>query len=234
MRPRLIVAFGFFLAVLGASGCGQFQIGKGRRKVVLVDYAEGRVMDVNITDRLTGSKEMLFVSMPQKAMFLEGYIHGIVTDYDDNPIQGVVVRAVAEGEAREGAKAFQSSAFDAGVTDSNGVYRIRFSLPVLDRKVDVRGKLVYNPGWEQEKVNLGKAYEPQIKESPFRMIFDERRGLLVFAEGIRKAIVRAVRGDLPAKTQAPEAKPTLPEAKKEAPPEKGKDDEFFRNLNFGP
>ncbi|MFA5138134.1 MAG: carboxypeptidase-like regulatory domain-containing protein [Elusimicrobiota bacterium] len=182
------------LAVLLVSGCMNMQMGKGKKQVVLRDFAEGRVAQVVVTDRLTGAKEMLFISMPQKSMFLEGYIQGVVTDYDDNPIQGVVVRAVAEGEAKivqKGEAAFQTTSFDAGVSDSNGIYRIRFSLPLIKNRVDIRGKLHYNPGWEQELSNLGKAYKPQVDETPFRLFFDMRDGMLVFSEGIRKVVVKA-------------------------------------------
>ena len=228
VTPILLACLGTFF--LG--GCSSVSLGQGKKKVVLVDFAEGRVTDVNITDRLTGSKELLFISMPKKAQFFEGYIEGMVTDYDDSPIQGVVVRAVAEGEAREDSgKAFRSSSFDPGVSDTNGVYRIRFSLPIVDGQIDIRGKFIYNPGWEQEKVNLGKAYEPQAKESPFRLVFDEKRGMLIFAEGVRKLIVRSVHSDQPPK-QLPNAKTPLKEEKKDAK-EAGKEDDLFRSFGFG-
>lgn len=224
------------LACLGAwlpCGCTSMSLGKGKQKVVLVDFAEGRVVDVNVTDRLTGSKEMLFVSMPKRALFLEGYIEGIVTDYDDNPIQGVVVRAIAEGEAKEeSGKAFRSSSFDPGVSDTNGIYRIRFSLPIVNRMVDIRGKFAYNPGWEQEKVNLGKAYEPQVKESPFRLVFDERRGMLIFSEGVRKLVVRSVRSDLPPKQQLPGGRTSPKEEEKKGAAE-DKDGDLFKSFGFG-
>ena len=55
-------------------------------------------------------------------------------------------------------------------------------------KVDVRGRLLYNPGWEQQKLNLGKTYEPQQKESSFRLYYNLDTGFLAVAEGIRKII----------------------------------------------
>ncbi|PCI39000.1 MAG: hypothetical protein COB53_03955 [Elusimicrobia bacterium] len=188
-----IVFLGFSVVML--DGCGGMQMRGTKKKIILQDFAEGRVVQVNITDRLTGAKEMLFVSMPKKSLFFEGYIQGIVTDYEDNPVQGVVVRAVAKGEQKfvaKGEAAFQTSSFDAGVSDSNGIYRIRFSLPILKNRVDIQGKLVYNPGWEQELENLKKAYKPQMDESPFRLYFDQRSGMLVFAEGVRKVIVQPI------------------------------------------
>lgn len=220
------------LAVCGLflSGCESVSLGSGRKKVVLLDYAEGRIVDVHVTDRLTGAKEMLFLSMPKKSLFLEGYIQGQVTDYEDNPIQGVVVRAVAEGESGDqSGTAFQSSYFDPGVSDTNGVYRIRFSLPIVNRMIDIKGKFLYHPGWEQEKTNLGKAYEPQLKQSPFRFLFDEKRGMLVFPEGVRKLVVRSVRSESAPKNPAPNAKGPPPEEKK---PE-AKDDDLFKSFGFG-
>lgn len=186
------------LALLaGFSACGGAKLGRGQKKVVSEDFAEGRVVDVSITEKLTGAREMLFMSMPQKTMFLEGYIQGVITDYADNPIQGVVVRAVAAGEAQaqetgERRAGFAGSSFDPGVSDSNGFYRIRFSLPLINNVVDVRGRVLFSPGWEQERDNLGKAYEPQAKQSQFRVYYERKRGRLIFAEGIRKNIVAPV------------------------------------------
>ncbi|MDE2292126.1 MAG: hypothetical protein KGL53_08595 [Elusimicrobia bacterium] len=232
MSPRALVAA--VLVVLSAAGCADMQLGAEKKKVVVKDFAEGRVVQVNITDRLTGAKEMLFVSMPKKSLFLEGYIQGMVVDYDDNPIQGVVVRAVAKGEQQfveKGEAAFQTSSFDAGVSDSNGIYRIRFSLPVIKNKVDVRGELQYNPGWEQERDNLGKSYRPQTDKSPFRLYFDMKEGMLVFAEGIQKVIVQPVES----KTGRPKGR-ALPGAQppEEKPADKApSEDDLFKGFGFG-
>ena len=225
-----------FLAAL-ASACGP-----SNKNVVTEDFAEGRVVDLSITDKLTGTTEMLLFSVSQKTQFLDGYIQGVVTDYKDNPVQGVVVRAVASGEdaADEGEarpSGFATSSFDPGVSDTNGFYRIRFSLPILSKKVDVRGRLLYNPGWEQERDNLGKAYEPQTKQSQFRLFYDRKSGRIIFAEGVRKVIVAPVAGKGAPKTaalpgvKAPEdAKPT------EAAPAaatKGGDEDLFKGFGFG-
>lgn len=227
---RLLAPLALACALL-AGGCSSVSLGKGRKKVVATDYAEGRVVDVIITDRLTGSNELLFLSTPKRSLFLEGYITGVVIDYEENPIPGVVVRAVAEGEEHaEWGKAFRSSAFDPGVSDTNGVYRIRFSLPIVKRAIDIRGRFLYNPGWETEKVNLGKAYKPQMHESPFRLVYDERRGILVFAEGIRKLIVSPARlseGVAPKQTLPGKAAPAVQEEKKEA------DEDLFKGFGFG-
>ncbi len=231
---RRIISFALIgISAFVLDGCGGMQMRGTKKKVVLQDFAEGRVVQVNITDRLTGAKEMLFVSMPKKSLFLEGYIQGIVTDYEDNPVQGVVVRAVAKGEQKfvaKGEAAFQTSSFDAGVSDSNGIYRIRFSLPILKNMVDIQGKLAYNPGWEQELQNLGKAYKPQMDESPFRLYFDQRSGMLIFSEGVRKVIVQPQESG----KRAPGRSLPGSKAPAEKKDEKKEGDDLFQGFGFGP
>ena len=231
-RRLLIVGL---LAAL-AAGCGP-----SNKNVVTEDFAEGRAVDLSITEKLTGTTELLLFSVSRKTQFLEGYIQGVVTDYKDNPVQGGVVRAVASGEAEadEGEarpSGFATSSFDPGVSDTNGFYRIRFSLPILDKKVDVRGRLLYNPGWEQERDNLGKAYEPQTKQSQFRLFYDRRNARIIFAEGVRKVIVAAVTGKGAPKTAALPGVRAPDEAKPaEAAPAAAKagDEDLFKGFGFG-
>jgi hypothetical protein len=233
-RMRKLVPVAAFLALLSAA-CGP-----SNKKIVVEDFAEGRVVDLSVTDKLTGNRELLFFSMPKKTEFLEGYIQGIITDYADNPIQGVVVRAVASGEATieegEGTRNFAVSSFDPGVSDTNGFYKIRFTLPILDHIVDVRGKLVYNPGWEQEKDTLGKAYEPQLKQSQFHLYYERKIGRITFSEGIRKSVVSPVFTNRPkaSTTPLPGAASPEPEKKGEAGAEKkpGEED-VFKGFGFG-
>ncbi len=216
-------------------GCGP-----SNKKIVTEDFAEGRVVDLSITDKLTGNRELLFFSLPRKTEFLEGYIQGIITDYQDNPIQGVVVRAVVSGEATleegEGSRSFAVSSFDPGVSDTNGFYKIRFTLPILDRIVDVRGKLLYNPGWEQERETLGKAYEPQLKQSQFHLYYERKLGRITFSEGVRKSIVTPVFSSHPPKAAAlPGTRPAgASEASTETKPDDKKGDEdLFKGFGFG-
>lgn len=233
MRRRLILVG--LLAALAACG-------PSNKNVVTEDFAEGRVVDLSITEKLTGTTELLLFSMAQKTQFLDGYVQGVITDYKDNPVQGVVVRAVVsgesatdEGEARP--SGFATSSFDPGVSDTNGFYRIRFSLPILSNKVDIRGRLLYNPGWEQERDNLGKAYEPQTKQSQFRLYYDRKSGRIIFAEGVRKVIVAPVQGKgQPKAVPLPGAKP--PEEAKPADAAapaagKGGDEDLFKGFGFG-
>jgi len=233
---RLRLAGLAVLCALAATGCSNMQLGSQKKKVVLKDFAEGRVVQVGLTDRLTGAKEMLFVSMPKKSLFIEGYIQGLVVDYDDNPIQGVVVRAIAKGEQQfveKGEAAFQTSSFDAGVSDSNGIYRIRFSLPVLKNMVDIKGELQYNPGWEQERDNLGKAYRPQSERSPFRLFFDMKEGMLIFSEGVQKVIVQAIENKS-ARAKGKALPGTAAPAEERQPEKPQAEEELFKGFGFGP
>jgi hypothetical protein len=227
-------------ALAGITGCAS-----ALKKVVQEDFAEGRVVDLSITDKLTGNRELLFISIPKKTEFLDGYIQGVITDYADNPIQGVVVRAVASGESQIEEAEMRSAviagtSFDAGVSDTNGFYRVRFSLPIIAGRVDVRGRMLYNPGWEQERDNLGKAYEPQTKQSQFRLYYDRKRGRVIFSEGLRKSVVSPVTSGRPTKaaslpgvkSEAEKEKPAAAPAAK--PGDKGAEDDLFKGFGFGP
>lgn len=232
MRHALLIGL---LAALAACG-------RANKNVVVEDFAEGRIVDLSITEKLTGTSEFLLFSIAKKTQFLDGYIQGVITDYQDNPVQGVVVRAVAsgestleEGEARP--SGFATSSFDPGVSDTNGFYRIRFSLPILGKKVDIRGRMLYNPGWEQERDNLGKAYEPQTKQSQYRLYYDRKNGRMIFSEGVRKTVVSAVSSKGAAKSPPlPGAEPPKPAADKDkaagGDAAAGSDD-LFKGFGFG-
>lgn len=179
----------------------------GIRPLKVLDFTEQRVADLSLTKKVSGRRDFLFFSTTRMSLFLEGNIQGIITDYRGNPIEGVTVKIVSDsGKTNvdaEGTEGFElaaekavasavGSAFSPGLTDTMGLYKIRFSVPLTGEVVDLRGKLVYNPGWDQQRLNLGKAYEPQLKETPFRLYYSMRSGFLAFAEGIRKIIVEPV------------------------------------------
>jgi hypothetical protein len=177
----------------------------GMKRLKVVDFTDTRVGDLSLTNKVTGRREFLFFSTTKTGIFLDGNIQGMITDYQGNPIEGVTVKVVPDtgrqGAGGDGADVFAieenansaiNLSFAPGITDTMGLFKIHFSLPVKDTEVDVRGKLVYNPGWDQQKLNLGKAYEPQVKETPFRLYYNLDNGFLAFAEGIRKVIVQPV------------------------------------------
>lgn len=221
----------------------------GLKRLEVVDFTNKRVTDLVLTKKVTGKKNFLFFSTTKTGIFLEGNIQGVVTDYYENPIEGVTVKAVAKAKGEESvfslesfeetekmASSFVNLSFTPGISDSQGQYKIRFSLPVVDGKVDVEGNLIYNPGWEQQKINLGKTYEPQIKQSPFRLYYDMDSGFLAFAEGVRPVIVQPVgKGEGKLKKLPGSEAPGGVQTKTTAPaPAQGEGvEDLFKGFNFG-
>ncbi|MBI4055449.1 MAG: pyruvate, phosphate dikinase [Elusimicrobia bacterium] len=245
MRSKIL-----WLMLLGifSAGCALPILGRKRKAPVVekdLYLAEERVVDLTTIRKLSGRREFLFLSYPQYTQYLEGYIRGVTTDYDGNPLEGVVVRAVLEAAASGAGDKdkqkkdvlFETAVFDPGVSDSNGIYRIRFSLPLVEGRIDVRGKLFYNPGWEQQRERLGRAYEPQVQESEFRFFYDQKLGLVAFNDFVRKTIVRPSESPVqssplpgaapPAGGASPKKKPG---AQEEKPAEGGED--FFKNFGL--
>ena len=238
------------LLALSLSGCFG-----GMRTLQVVDFTDARVTDLTLTKRVVGKREFVFFSTVKTKVFLEGNIQGTITDYKGNPIEGVSVRASAEtGRGRaapdsaggdelfgieETATSFITLSFTPGISDTMGLFKIRFSLPVVDDEVDVRGRLIYNPGWDQQKLNLGKAYEPQLKESPFRLYYNVDTGFLAFAEGVRGIIVSPVgegKGRMDALPGAPapaQAAPAPAPPSAGAAPATGAEEDIFKAFGFG-
>ncbi|OGR42532.1 MAG: hypothetical protein A2X35_11990 [Elusimicrobia bacterium GWA2_61_42] len=239
-----------FLLAQTLAGCGGF------KSLKVVDFTDQRVGDLSLTKKVTGKKEFLFFSTTKMGMFLDGNIQGVITDYQGNPIEGVTVKVQPdagksktgageaageyEGGPEENANAVINLSFAPGISDTMGLYKIHFSLPVVDKEVDVRGKLVYNPGWDQQKMNLGKAYEPQQKESPFRLYYSMDTGFLAFAEGVRKIIVQPVgegRGRMQALPGSKGPEPAKPAAgtPAEGAPAGGNqaEEDLFKGFDFG-
>ena len=184
----------FMLLLAGLSGCATVResipfLPKKAEKVGGV-YRENldpdRLVDLIIVQKLTGKKSFLFFN--ETGSYLEGYIRGVVVDYDDNPIEGIVVRVTDKGKDLPG--------FDPGISDSNGIYKIRFSQPIKKDKVDMRGAIAYNPPWQQQLDLLGATIEPQTKETNFRLFYDRDLGIIGIGEDVPKTLGRKVSGSL--------------------------------------
>jgi hypothetical protein len=248
MKKQLIKLFVLAFMAAPLAGC----MG-GLKRLKVVDFTDSRVGDLSLTRKVTGKREFLFFSTTKMGTFLDGNVQGVITDYQGNPIEGVTVKVVPDagrgggGLGGETADAFSMEenagaginlSFAPGISDTMGLFKIHFSLPVTDNEVDVRGRLVYNPGWDQQRINLGKAYEPQLKESPFRLYFNLDSGFLAFAEGVRKIIVQPVgegqgrMKNLPG-AKAPEA--VQPAAGNTAAPAGGTqaEEDLFKGFDFG-
>src|SRR5438309_1756696 len=187
--------------------------------LVRFDFADERVVDISIVKKVTGRRKIGFITAPKYTEYLEGFIRGMVVDYSENPVEGVLVRVGDPGE--------ENALFDPTVTNFNGIYRIRFSIP-FDAKdrVDIRNKLVYAPDWEQKRDSLGNSYEPLEKESPFHLYYDRSSKVLAFAEGLRKSFVNPVQlADAGAKKEQPGAKKTKKASDKK---EASGGDDFFK------
>ncbi|OGR89471.1 MAG: hypothetical protein A2992_00045 [Elusimicrobia bacterium RIFCSPLOWO2_01_FULL_59_12] len=222
MPKRLVLSAACALGLLAPSGA--WAAGT-RADLVKWDYAEERVVDLIIVKKATGQKKFLFIKTPHYTEFLEGFIRGMVVDYSDNPVEGVLVRVGDPGE--------ENAMFDPTVTNFNGIYRIRFSIP-FDKKgrVDIRNKLVYAPDWEQKRDSLGNSYEPLDRETPFRLYYDRSRKLLAFAEGLRKAFVNPInRGEPLVEKSSGKSKKASGDAKKED--KGGGGDDFFKAFGGG-
>ncbi len=249
MKNKFIRTLAVVLLAAPLAGC----MG-GLKRLKVVDFTDQRVGDLSLTKKVTGKREFLFFSTTKMNIFLDGNIQGVITDYKGNPIEGVTVKVMPDvsksqaggdggpdfGAPEENANSSINLSFAPGISDTMGLFKIHFSLPVTDNVVDVRGKLVYNPGWDQQKLNLGKAYEPQMKESPFRLYYSLDTGFLAFAEGVRKIIVQPVgegqgrMQSLPG-SRAPE--PAKPAAAEGAAPAAAGDakaeEDLFKGFDFG-
>ncbi len=197
---------------------------ENRSDLVRYDFAEERVVDVMVVKKQTGKKKILFFKVPKFTEFLEGFIRGMVADYSDNPVEGVLVRVGDPGE--------ENSMFDPTVTNFNGIYRIRFSIPFDKKgKIDIRNKLVYAPDWEQKRDSLGNSYEPLDKETPFHLYYDRSKKVLAFAEGLRKAFVNPVqKGESSIKSGEKKTKKSNSGSKDE---KSGGGDDFFKAFGGG-
>lgn len=185
-----------------------------------------RVVDLIITKKLTGKKKLMFFT--ESSLYLEGYIRGVVVDYDDTPMEGIVVRVMDRAKDMAG--------FDPAVSDSNGVYKIRFSLPVKKNRVDVKGTIAYNPPWQQQLDILDATLEPQTKASNFRLYYDKKLGIIAIGEDMPKTISKKVTKAEKQASQAQDKGKKQPERKRAPPPparDPGSNDPFESFGDFG-
>ena len=180
-----------------------------------------RIIDLIIVKRLTGKKILGIFN--KYIPYLEGYIRGSTVDYDDNPIQGVIVRVTEKDKDLAG--------YDPGVSDANGIYKIRFSLPIpKTKKIDMNGTVSYNPPWQQQLEILGVALEPQTKETKFRLYYDQKTGIIAIGEDTPKTITRKIteaeaiaKANKQSEKKSTEKKTNSPERPKQPTPTKNND-----------
>src|SRR5438874_1982681 len=131
----------FFLSLVLLLPAGFLFAAETKADLVRYDFGEERVVDLSVVKKVTGKKKIAFIAIPKYTEFLEGFIRGMVVDYSENPVEGVLVRVGDPGE--------EYSMFAPTVTNLNGIYRIRLSIPFDSKgRVDIRTKLAYGPGWK--------------------------------------------------------------------------------------
>jgi hypothetical protein len=212
------------VSLLGLMVQSRILAAESRADLVQWDFAEERVVDLTVVRKVTGYRKIIFLKTPRYTEYLEGFIRGMVVDYNDNPVEGVLVRVGDPGE--------ENAMFDPTVTNFNGVYRIRFSIPFGNKgRVDIRNKLVYAPDWEQKRDSLGNSYEPLDRETPFHLYYDGSKKVLAFAEGLRKAFVNPVNRGEPTAEKTPKAKAKKAGTAKEE--KSGGGDDFFKAFGGG-
>lgn len=144
--------------------------------------------------------------MPVYEDYLEGYIRGGLFDSQAQPIQGVSVKVLTE-------KGEDAPGFTPGITDSMGIFKIRFSLPIRWKRVDFTGTFS-SLNW--------KIIQPYPK---FYIYFNRDTG--VFAYSLKEAWL-AVKNE--------QAQPAAVEKQVLSLPEKKSDKkkDFFEGFGFGP
>lgn len=171
------------------------------------NLSSGQIVETAIIRRPSGERTLGF--LPKYDRFLEGYVVGGLLGPEGQPISGVPV--AVQDEAGNPVPDFQP-----GVTDHDGHYRIRFSVPVRWGIADFEGKLVCLEGW--------KAVQP---DTGFRIYFSRRSGILAYAP---KALWLSVNNAEMQKKKL-QVKPAPPPAPKK------KSDDFFGgggDFSFGP
>ncbi len=228
-----------FAAASLCAGCASQRMLIANNPAIRYHLAQGSITDVTLVKKEVGKRRILFVPAVLREEFLEGYIIGKVMEWDGTPAVGVQVK----GEWLEKAKPVlkvkssdeedlleetsmeesestvipevQDAIIDEVVTGESGEYRLRFSVPVIKGKVELKGRLLFNPDWKARLNKYGRSYEPWLPDTNVELYFYKRTGSLAFLEGPRRNIVQfhGTRS-LPARKLQASAKPRAAYAKK--------------------
>lgn len=181
-----------FLPLL-LSGCKTLFPARPPEPDVRLNLTEGRLSDAKVVEEPAGTMDAVFFAIPRKRYFLEGFINGMVVDFNETPIPniGVTVESpeVARGMERD---TLFEAAFSSGTTNANGIFKIKFKLPLAGGRVDVRGRLAYNKGWQLAESAGEATYRPNNLRNSFRLVYDRRGRVLIFAEEMPHTVVFGV------------------------------------------
>ena len=147
------VSFLFAALALIATGCL-------RPLSVKENLSEGQITDLKVIRKPSPEKTLGIV--PRYDDYLEGYLRGGVVNHDGKPVAGAIVK-VSDSSGRP------SRDFGSGVTDQNGEFRLRFSLPIRWNRLDFTGKVRLSGGWDM--------ISPR---DDFRVYFNRKNGVLAY------------------------------------------------------
>ena len=155
------------------------------------NLALGQIVDPAVVRKPSDEKTMGI--FPKYLDYLEGYITGGIVEPEGRPLQGAQVKVTDENGA-------DLPDFESGVTNQEGMFKVRFSLPIRWNRVDFTGAVAVEKPWAVS------APKPQ-----FRIKYNGEAGVLAcFANPMW----------IPVKSTAAIQKPV-------AQPPKKKADDFF-------
>ncbi|MDO8733616.1 MAG: hypothetical protein Q7K21_00460 [Elusimicrobiota bacterium] len=232
----VILHFTFYIFNCLFTGCAGFPIiGKkttGKISTISENFSPDRLTDLGVVKKLAGYKKFLFMSNANYTDWFEGFLRGEVVNEDGVSVENIQVMVDGIG-------------FENAVTDVNGVYKIRFSVPIIKGLADANGKLIIHPKWESELEIKGSSYQPLVKDAPFRIYYNGNvGGVVALNEGklppkiVVKKITLGQYKTETKKKEAAEKSTESPTKKQEKPTPKKEDagfggDDLFKQLeNF--
>ena len=136
--------------------CGCF-----RAYFIRENLAGSEILEPAVTRK--PSEEKTWGVLPKYDDYLEGYIAGGLADTGGKPLGGIIVRVTNDIGS-------ELPQFVQGVTDQDGVYKIRFSLPIQWDRLDFTASISpASPIW--------KIAAPQTK---FRIYYNRKSGTLAY------------------------------------------------------
>ncbi|OGS44773.1 MAG: hypothetical protein A2539_04075 [Elusimicrobia bacterium RIFOXYD2_FULL_34_15] len=169
-KYTLIFNFSFLIFTLLFIGCSGFPLigSKSTGKITTINenLNPNRLSDLSVVKKLAGYKRFLFFSSANYTDWIEGYLKGEIDTEDGIPMPDIQIMVDGIG-------------FENAVTDVNGIYKVRFSIPIVKGIADANGKLIIHPRWETELEIKGTSYQPTIKDAPFRIYYNGNAGGVV-------------------------------------------------------
>lgn len=162
--------FTFYILPVFFTGCAGFPIfGKkstGKITTINENLSPNRLTDLAVVKKLAGYKKFLFFSSPNYTDWIEGFVKGEIINEEGIPMPDIQIMVDGIG-------------FENAVSDVNGIYKVRFSVPIVKGIADANGKLIIHPKWETELEVKGTSYQPTLKDATFRIYYNGNAGGVV-------------------------------------------------------